>query len=342
MANSLTTQRAVSFGALLAIVGKILYERNSLFRLYFRRLILAVRCLSVVAWRRYWRGPIQPGWTFIFEFVIEFLRFGPPKDSLSFTRQHLRYTMSRLPIGTMCEKVDVDGIPSEWITCCGVNTPNVVLYLHGGGYALMSIQTHKPLIARLSRAANARCLGIDYRLAPEHPFPAAIEDAIKAYRWLVRNQGVNPARIIIAGDSAGGGLTLATLMSLRDLGDPMPAAGILISPWVDLTCSMPSWKRNHTIDYLGKAPGPNQPMTMNLPHLYAAGRDLKHPLISPMYANLKGISPILIQLGGVEVFLDEGLVLAKKAKEAQVDVTVEVWPHMPHVFQVCIALNHLN
>ncbi|HJU29733.1 MAG TPA: alpha/beta hydrolase, partial [Candidatus Binataceae bacterium] len=131
------------------------------------------------------------------------------------------------------ERVNAGGVDAEWVTAPGASDDRVVLYLHGGGYVLGSIKTHRDLMGRIARAGHARVLGLNYRLAPEHPFPAAVEDAVAGYRWLM-NQGVKPSRIAVAGDSAGGGLTIATLVAIRDAKLPMPAVGVCLSPWVDL------------------------------------------------------------------------------------------------------------
>eukprot|EP00002_Diphylleia_rotans_P011580 TRINITY_DN2286_c0_g1_i1.p1 TRINITY_DN2286_c0_g1~~TRINITY_DN2286_c0_g1_i1.p1 ORF type:complete len:169 (-),score=8.32 TRINITY_DN2286_c0_g1_i1:500-1006(-) len=159
MITTITTHRTASMGAALAVAFKIMHDRSPLLRLYVRRIRLALQCLGVVVWRRYWRGPIQPGWTFLFEVLLEIIRKGPPPSSVQALRKNIGKPVAKLPLGTVTEKVDVDGVPSQWVVCCGKDSPNVILYLHGGGYALMSVDTHKALIARISRACNVR---LDY------------------------------------------------------------------------------------------------------------------------------------------------------------------------------------
>jgi monoterpene epsilon-lactone hydrolase len=231
-----------------------------------------------------------------------------------------------VPEGAVGESVDADGVPAEWITMPGSRGDRVVLYLHGGGYVIGSINTHRSLVARLARDAEARCLAIDYRLAPEHPFPAAIEDATAAYRWLL-SRGVAPSRILVAGDSAGGGLTLATLLSLRDAGDPLPAAAICLSPWTDL---------EGTGDSATEA-GVDDPM-INLPGLQAMGRlyagatHLRSPLAAPLHADLAGLPPLLIFVGTREVLRDDSLRVVDKARAAGVAVELVVGEGLVHVW----------
>jgi len=202
-----------------------------------------------------------------------------------------------------------------------------VLYLHGGGYVIGSPRSHRHLAAAIARAAGARALVLDYRLAPENPFPAALEDAIAAYRWLL-GQGIAAGRIVVAGDSAGGGLTVATLLALRDRGIPRPAAGVCISPWVDLTCSGQSYSTKAASDPI-VAPD----LITALAEAYV-GRDgdRKAPLASPLYADLRDLPPLLVQVGSEEVLLDDALGLGARARTAGVDATVEEWPAMIHVW----------
>src|SRR5512140_922332 len=169
--------------------------------------------------------------------IIGMLKARPvsPNPSVEEMRAGLDMLASVFPVAAdvALEPVDAGGVPAEWVTAPGVSGDRVILYLHGGGYVVGSIRSHRELASRLSRAAAARVLLIDYRLAPEHPHPAAVDDATAAYRWLL-SRGISPARVAVAGDSAGGGLTVATLAALRDAGHPLPAAGVCLSPWVDL------------------------------------------------------------------------------------------------------------
>jgi acetyl esterase/lipase len=233
-----------------------------------------------------------------------------------------------LPEGVSVETVDANGVPAEWVKAPGARDDTAFLYLHGGGYALGSLATGRHLAAAFSEAAATRVLSLDYRLAPEHPFPAAVDDAVTGFRWLVE-RGTLPQKILIGGDSAGGGLTVATLVALRDAGDPLPAAGVCISPWVDLTCSSDAYRTKSDAD----------PVIVHediqwLASLYLDGRDPKTPLASPLFANLQELPPLLIQAGSEEVLLDDAIGLDRRAREAGVDSTLEVWEDMIHVWHV--------
>jgi acetyl esterase/lipase len=230
------------------------------------------------------------------------------------------------PEDAKLEPVDAGGVPAEWTTADGADSGRVVVYFHGGGYTLGSIATHRPLVARLSRAAGARVISVDYRLAPEHPCPAAIEDAVAAYRHVVAG-GVAPSRIAIAGDSAGGGLTAACLVALRDAGDPLPAAGVCISPWLDLSLSSDSWQTRADADPLVQ----RREIQM-MADAYLAGADPKTATASPLFAGLAGLPPILVQVGTAEVLLDDANGFAERARAAGVDVELDVWKDMIHVW----------
>lgn len=228
----------------------------------------------------------------------------------------------------ICTPVDVAGIHAEWVEAPGAAVDRVILYLHGGGYVMGSIATHRAMVARIARAANARALLIDYRLAPEHPFPAAVEDAVAAYRWLVA-QGCKQGRIVIAGDSAGGGLVLATLLRLRDMGVTLPAAGVGISPWTDLEGTGESVKTKAATD-----PMVTQENLSISAKAYYADHDPKDPLISQIHADFRGLPPLLLQVGESEILLDDATRVAARAKAAGVNVELEIWPEMIHVWHV--------
>jgi epsilon-lactone hydrolase len=231
-----------------------------------------------------------------------------------------------------CTRIDAGGVRAEWIVPPGAVLERVLLYLHGGGYVVCSVSTHRDLISRIARAAGVRALGVDYRLAPEHPFPAAVEDATAAYRWLV-SQGTAPGRIAIAGDSAGGGLTLATLVALRDAGDPLPAAAACLSPWVDLEGTGASFTAKAAAD-----PFVRKEMIEFFAQQYLGGRDPRTPLAAPIYADLHGLPPLLIQVGTAEILLDDATRVAERAKAAGVEVSLEVWDDMIHVWQLFAPL----
>jgi phosphinothricin tripeptide acetyl hydrolase len=190
-----------------------------------------------------------------------------------------------------------------------------------------SPRSHRHLAAAIARAAGARALLLDYRRAPEHPFPAAVDDALAAYRWLLESAGVAPGSVVVAGDSAGGGLTVATLLAARDAGLPQPGAGVCISPWVDLTCSLPTYATKAAVD-----PVVDAALVQKMAKAYLGGTDPRTPLASPLHADLRGLPPLLAQVGGDEVLLDDARELAARAKGAGVDATLEVWDAMVHVW----------
>ena len=240
--------------------------------------------------------------------------------------------MFPVPDDVKSEPVDAGGIPAEWIAAPGADPERVIYYLHGGGYAMGSINTHREMVSRISRASGARVLAIDYRLAPEHPFPAAVEDAAAAYRWLL-SAGVDPARLVIAGDSAGGGLTVATLVALRDAGDSLPAAAVCLSPWVDMEGIGESMTTKAEAD-----PMVNREDLIEGAQAYLGGADPRTPLAAPLYADLKGLPPLLIHVGTAETLLDDSTRLAERAKAAGVDVTLEPWDDMIHVWQFVASM----
>jgi acetyl esterase/lipase len=225
------------------------------------------------------------------------------------------------------ERVDAGGVPSEWVRVPESRTDRVVLYLHGGGYVIGSIDTHRELASRIARSTQARALVIDYRLAPEHPFPAAVEDATAAYRWLL-GAGVSPSRIVVAGDSAGGGLTLATLLALRDAGERLPAAGVCLSPWTDLEGTGASAQPGGADDPLLELAGLRE-----MGRHYASA-NLRHPHAAPVHASFRGLPPLLIQVGTREILLDDSTRVADRAKAEGVDVTLEPWEGLIHVWQL--------
>lgn len=222
----------------------------------------------------------------------------------------------------------IGDIPSEWVDAPNVRHDRAVLYLHGGGYVAGSRYSHRSLTGELSRAARMRVLAIDYRLAPEHPFPAGLDDAVAAYEWLLA-QGLTPAQIAIGGDSAGGGLTMATLLALRERGLPQPAVAVCMSPWADLATEGESMRTHAHLDPMLHPPG----FEMLARH-YAGTHDLREPLVSPVYGDLSGLPPLLIQVGGREVLLDDARRLVARTLAAGGRAELEVWDHMIHVWQV--------
>ena len=231
------------------------------------------------------------------------------------------------------DRVDAGGVSAAWVEAPGADSGRVILYLHGGGYVIGSIDTHRELAGRLSQAAAARVLIIEYRLAPEHPYPAAVEDAAAAYRWLQADGGATPARTVIAGDSAGGGLTVATMLALRGAGDHLPAAGVCLSPWVDMEGLGDSMTAKADVDPMVRYEG-----LVRMAGLYLDGADPRTPLAAPLYADLSGLPPLLIHVGTAETLLDDATRLCERAKAAGVDVTLESWDDMIHVWHLFAPL----
>ena len=233
----------------------------------------------------------------------------------------------RVPRSVCLKNIAADGVPSDWLEPDNAVPGRAILYLHGGAYVICSPTTHRGLAGNIAQASRARLLLIDYRLAPEHPFPAALDDALAAYRWLL-GKGYSPEHIAIGGDSAGGGLTLATALSLRDNHEKMPAALFLLSPWTDLTFSGESIRTRADRDPLLQVNDEGW-----LVKAYANRFPLTHPYISPLFADLHGLPPTFIQVGTEEILYDDSTRLEQKAHLAGVDVSLETWPGMWHVFQ---------
>jgi phosphinothricin tripeptide acetyl hydrolase len=231
-----------------------------------------------------------------------------------------------LPADVRCERTKVGDIPAEWIRPNGSARDGAILYLHGGGYSIGSIDSHRTMIASIARATGVQALAIDYRLAPECPFPAAVEDATSAYRWILE-QGIAPHRLAIAGDSAGGGLTVATLVALRDDKVRLPAAAVCVSPWVDLEGIGTSMTERAERD-----PIINKKGLLRFAAAYLGTTHCRTPLAAPLYADLSGLPPMLIQVGEAEALYDDAIRLAERAQKAGVDVTLASWPEMFHVW----------
>lgn len=225
------------------------------------------------------------------------------------------------------ERVDADGVPAAWVSGPGAKDGRAVLYLHGGGYYNGSLTTHKGLAASISQAAEVPVLLIDYRLAPEHPFPAAVEDATGACRWLLRG-GLPPERLAIAGDSAGGGLAVAAMLELKASGDPLPAAGVCLSPWTDLAMTGESIRTRASVD---RTLRPSDMPFVAWCYLQTA--DPRTPTASPLYGDLAGLPPLLVQVGTDEILLDDSRRLAERAGRAGVSVRLDIRDGMIHVWQ---------
>jgi epsilon-lactone hydrolase len=237
----------------------------------------------------------------------------------------------KIPAGIDVSPVTIDGIPAEWILPSGATRDRIIFFLHGGGYVSGSCADHRIHAAKLVKGTGLAALLFEYRLAPEHPYPAAIEDSLTAYQWLL-GQGVSPSDIVFAGDSAGGGLALALLPAVRDRGMPLPAAAAVMSPWTDLMCTGESYRTKANVCL-----SPEGTWTAFSKH-YAADNDPCLPLISPLYGDLHGLPPILIHVGEDEILRDDSIRFAEKAKEAGVDVTLRVGEGMLHCYPVCAPL----
>ncbi|MBX3489124.1 alpha/beta hydrolase [Parvibaculum sp.] len=256
-------------------------------------------------------------------------RFNPQADPRAIRARttKLAQRFGGVPRGVRVERAAVAGIPAEWIHPQVADNGNTLLYLHGGGYSICGPDTHRGLVARLASAAKMRALLLDYRLASEHPFPAAVEDAYAAYKSLLA-EGTDPSRLTVAGDSAGGGLTLALLMKLRDAHEPLPAGAALLSPWTDLAMSGWSHITHGKLD-----PMLSVDAALTAARHYLQGASPAEPLASPLYGNFERLPPLLIHVGANEILLDDSRRVAEKAQAAGVEVTLRVWPGVPHVFQ---------
>lgn len=240
--------------------------------------------------------------------------------------QHRLTRWAFVPPGITREPVQIGGLPAEWIR--PENPSGTILYLHGGAFVLGSIGTHRMLAVDLTRHTGMQVILPEYRLAPDHPFPAAMDDAARAYAWLLAS-GIPPREIILGGDSAGGGLALSMLVRLQAEGQPIPAAAFLLSPWTDLTLSGASIEAKASTD-----PVLSQEPLRRFARMYAAGHDLHDPYISPLGADLSGLPPILVQVGTEEILLDDAVRLAESLTAAGGTARLEVYPGMFHVFQM--------
>ncbi|GJE18198.1 alpha/beta hydrolase [Methylobacterium marchantiae] len=262
--------------------------------------------------------------------VRALLADSPRSSDLAQRRERLDGFGTRYPVAADVEVVPVDagGVAAEWTASPTADPSRIVLFLHGGGYVSGSIASHRHMVAEAGRAAGARTLALGYRLAPEHPFPAALDDALAGYRFLL-DSGIGPGRIALSGESAGGGLALATAISLRDAGLPLPGCLWLTSPWVDLDMSGGSMDSKAAVD-----PLIHRDYLIELATAYRGGRNASAPLISPLHADLASLPPMLIQVGSAETLLDDALRLASRAASADLAVTLQVWPCMIHAWHL--------
>ncbi|MBL9104651.1 MAG: alpha/beta hydrolase [Myxococcales bacterium] len=275
-----------------------------------------------------WQNRLLVG---VMGFIVRRQRRNKPSPGYRGVRRALERTGERLRPAkdVRWSAVDVGGVPGEWVEAPGARPGHALLYLHGGGYVSGSPVSHRYLTGELSRHSAARVLAIDYRLAPEHVFPAALDDAVAAYTWLL-GQGISANKLAIGGDSAGGGLTVATLLSARERGLPQPAAAICLSPWVDLEGAGETIKTHAHLDPM------LTPIGIPIFARYYVGEagDVRHPLVSPIHADLKELAPMLVQVGGREVLLDDARRLVARIQAAGGRAELEVWDHMIHVWQI--------
>jgi epsilon-lactone hydrolase len=230
------------------------------------------------------------------------------------------------------QTVDAHGVRAEWTSTPNADRSSAILYLHGGGYVIGSLDSHRHVAAEVGRASGTRTLAVDYRLAPEHPFPAPVEDTLAAYRYLLESD-IQPKHIALAGDSAGGGLVVGALLAIREAGLPLPGCGWCISPWVDMEALGASY-----IDRAATDPTVQKATIELMAQRYLGGADPRHPHVAPIYGDLHGLPPLLIQVGAVETLLDDSLSLARKAGIADVPVDLQIWPEMIHVWHLYFPL----
>jgi acetyl esterase/lipase len=279
--------------------------------------------------RRLHRGSSRPAWPRRFELLVRMLALGLPQQ-LPFAADAIRVPMEQLanlnpPQPVTVRPVKVADLDGEWVEATPTDSAPVVLYLHGGGYVAGSPRTHRPVTSQIARRAGARVLAIDYRLAPEHPYPAAVSDVWCAYWWLLR-QGITPANLVVAGDSAGGGLAIALLLALRDAHLPLPAGAICLSPWFDLALQGQSIHTNQGIDYL------NEQVLRGCAQMVLAGVDAHTPLASPLYADLHALPPLLVQAATTELLADDSRRFVERARAAGNQVEFELYENMVHVW----------
>ena len=232
----------------------------------------------------------------------------------------------KVPKEVLVEALTANDVPCEWVSWPNGRTDKALLYLHGGGYVFGGPNSHRELVARIAQACDVKALLVDYRLAPENPFPAAVEDAFSAYKWLL-DQGYSEQDIFVAGDSAGGGLSAALLLAIKEANLAQPCAAVLISPWADLTNSGPTIESNADADPMLSPSG-----VADFADHYLDGQDAANPTASPLFGDLSNLAPIFIQVGSTEILLSDSQRLAERVKTQGGQAEVHVWPDMPHVF----------
>jgi acetyl esterase/lipase len=264
--------------------------------------------------------------------VLAFLSQNAGEQNLDIPAQRARLeglaNFFPVPDGTEVEPATIGGVRGEWVRARRARRDATLLYLHGGGYVIGSPQSHRHLVAAISEASGLSVFSADYRLAPENPFPAAVDDAVAAFKGLLES-GIPAGKLAIAGDSAGGGLTIATLVALREKGIALPACAVAISPWADLSQGGEAYRTRARRDPMVKKEGLDQ-----MAGAYLGGKDPKTPLASPLFADLRGLPPLLLQVGTEEALYSDTTGLKQRAEEAGVEVSAESWAGMTHVWHI--------
>lgn len=262
--------------------------------------------------------------------LLETLRARPKVTDIGERRQMIDAFAASFPPANdvTIERLTIGGVNAEKSRAPDDNDQGALLYVHGGGYVIGSLDSHRHVATEAGRACGVPAYALDYRLAPEAPFPAPVEDTLSAYRALL-DRDINPSRIAIAGDSAGGGLVVAALVAIREAGLPQPACGWSVSPWIDMEALGESMTTNAASDPTVQRDG-----ILDFSRHYLNGADPRSPLAAPLYADLKGIAPLLIQVGSIETLLDDAIRLAGRAASAGVATRLDVWPEMPHVWHL--------
>jgi epsilon-lactone hydrolase len=294
---------------------------------------LLTRAIKV---RRAVRGPLRPTWSVELEALATVLHHYSKSTAFLPVHVHRRAIDSfgvRSPLegATHREPDNANGVPVQWFRRAESAPDRVLVYLHGGGYGIGSVRSHTDIMCRLCAETGGLVLGVDYRLAPEYRFPAQLEDALTVYRWLLKDRKFAPERVILAGESAGGALTISTMVAARDQKLPLPAAAVCLSPWVDLSISGGSMITNEPFDYL------NRRALRAYARRFARAADHRHPLAAPLHADLNGLPPLLVHAGGAEVLFDQAAHLARRARDVGVRVQFDVWPDMFHAFHLFAA-----
>lgn len=258
-------------------------------------------------------------------------QFAGMEDAAAFRAQMASAPTQKIPVEVEVEQVDAGGVPAEWVTWPESQGDAALLYFHGGGYIFGNPEGHRDLAWRLAREGKLRVLMVDYSLAPEHPFPAAVDEATASYKWLLE-EGYGAEKIVVAGDSAGGGLSAALMLNLKNLGLPQPAAAVLISPWLDLAMTGESIESNARADSMLSIEALTKSASM-----YLGDRDPKAPLASPLYGDLSDLPPVMVLVGNIEILLSDSERFVARVNETGGTATLSIWPGMPHVFPVLAA-----